>query len=204
LMVSPRVELFRAGWDDVKVLSHVVAAAFHDLAPSGWLISDVGERSAIFPAYFQISVEMALAGGVVFTDADRTSAALWLDVRAGRDAPFTDYDDRLAGAVGPHVERFRAFDRLLEERQPTGVGHYQHLLMLAVRPDRQRRGIGSALLAGSHRLLAAEGIAAFLEASDMGTRGLYLRHGYVDRGAPIQIPGGACMYPMWRTPTAGS
>jgi GNAT superfamily N-acetyltransferase len=197
--VRPRTELPRAGRDDIKVLSRVIAAAFHDLAPSTWLIADPGERSAIFPPYCQIFVEMALAEGVVFTNPERSAAALWLNVRAGHDGSFSGYDDRLAAAVGRHVDRFRTFDRLLEERHPDGVD-YCHLAMLAVRPDRHRQGIGTTLLSGSHQILDAAGTPCYLEASDSGTRSIYLRHGYADRGEPIQFPAGPCMYPMWREP----
>lgn len=196
---AQQTELPRAGRDDITVLSHVIAAAFHDLPPSPWLIADPVERSAVFPPYFQIFVEIALAQGVVFTNPERSAAALWLNVRAGHDEGFADYDGRLAAVVGAHIDRFRTFDALLEERHPAAAD-YCHLAMLAVRPDRQRQGIGSALLSGSHQMLDAAGTASYLEASDLGTRSIYLRHGYADRGGPVQFPAGPCMYPMWREP----
>jgi len=200
---SPRLpgSLPVAGWDDLKVLSLVIAEAFHGLAPSRWLISDPGERRAIFPPMFQIYVELALASGFVLTNPDRTAAAVWLHVRDGHDDASLDHDERLAAATGPHIERFRLFDRHLQERHPTGVDHY-HLAMLAVHPGVQRRGIGSALLSAAHETLDQAGIPAYLEASDTGTRSLYLRHGYADRGEPIQLPDGPQMYPMWRLPVS--
>ena len=62
------------------------------------------------------------------------------------------------------------------------------------------RGIGTALLRAYHEMLdETHGLPAFLEASDLRTRQIYLRHGYVDHGPPIQLPdGGPKMYPMWR------
>lgn len=197
---EPRTDLPRAGWDDVGVLSQVIAEAFHDLAPSQWLIDDPGERTAVFPPYFQIYVEMALAEGAVFTNPDRTAAAVWLHVSDdGQHESSNGYDKQLAAAVGPRIERFRLFDRKLEEQHPARPGHY-HLAMLAVHPGRQRQGIGSALLADAHGVLDQAGIPAYLEASDAGTRSLYLRHGYMDRGQPIDLPEGPAMYPMWRAP----
>jgi hypothetical protein len=41
---------------------------------------------------------------------------------------------------------------------------------------------------------------AYLEASSRRARQLYLAHGYVDRGVPIQLPSGPAMYPMIRQP----
>jgi amino acid transporter len=72
-----------------------------------------------------------------------------------------------------------------------------------VTPHLQRRGIGTALLTGSHRFLDSENSPAYLEAAGAGTRRLYLRHGYADLGDPIQLPDGPRMYPMWR-PVGGS
>jgi GNAT superfamily N-acetyltransferase len=101
-----------------------------------------------------------------------------------------------------NIERFRTFDRLLAGSHPARAAHY-HLAMLGVAPHLQRRGIGTALLTGSHRFLDGENSPAYLEASDTGTRSLYLRHGYADLGGPIQFPDGPRMYPMWR-PAGGS
>jgi GNAT superfamily N-acetyltransferase len=201
--VQPELELPRAGWDDAGALTRVIADAFHGLAPSIWLIGDPDERRDVLGPYFRIFVEMALAGGIVFTNPERTAAALWLRVQPGHDEPDDGYDGRLAAAVGPrYIERFRTFDRRLADKYPTGAAHH-HLAMLAVAPHLQRRGIGTALLTGSHRFLDSENSPAYLEASDPGTRRLYLRHGYADLGDPIQLPDGPRMYPMWR-PVGGS
>jgi GNAT superfamily N-acetyltransferase len=211
--VQPELELPRAGWSDAEALTRVIADAFHGLPPSIWLIGDPDERRDVFGPYFQIFVEMALANGIVFTSPERTAAALWLPVQPGHGEPGGGepgggepgggYGDRLAAAVGPrYIERFRTFDRLLADRYPTRAAHY-HLTMVAVAPHMQRRGIGTALLTGSHRFLDSENSPAYLEAADAGTRSLYLRHGYADLGDPIQLPDGPRMYPMWR-PVGGS
>ena len=39
---------------------------------------------------------------------------------------------------------------------------------------------------------------AYLEAADLRTRQIYLRHGYTNHGPPIQLPDGPLMYPMVR------
>ena len=78
--------------------------------------------------------------------------------------------------------------------------------MLAVSPQRQRQGTGTALLRAYHQMLDHEArVPAYLEASDLRTRQFYLRNGYTDHGRPIQLPDGPLMYPLWRQcrPTAG-
>jgi hypothetical protein len=56
-------EVIPASPADVGTLSQVIADAFHDLPPSPWLISDPVTRRRIFPAYFRLYVEHAMANG---------------------------------------------------------------------------------------------------------------------------------------------
>jgi GNAT superfamily N-acetyltransferase len=199
--MSAHLDVVPAGAADLEWLSHLIADAFHPLAPCQWLISDPAARRQIFPGYFRLYAEHALADGIIHTTPDRAAAALWLP--AGPDAPAqpADYGVRLAAATSPWTERFVAFDAALEARHPAGVA-YRHLAILAVRPGRQGQGTGTALLRACHQALDRDGTPAFLEASDLRTRRLYLRHGYVLRpNAPIRLPdGGPLMWPMWREP----
>ncbi len=200
-MSSEQIVLARP--EDTDVLSRVIAASFHSLAPSAWLIPDEAARREVFPGYFRLFVEDALERGCAYTTADRTAAALWFPVDAIGEPSPADYDARLSAATGRWVDRFRTFDALLDKHHLTGVRH-DHLAILAVDPDHQRRGIGTALLSTHHVHLdeADPPIAAYLEASDPQTRALYLRHGYTDLADPIQLPAGPCMLPMLRCRTA--
>jgi GNAT superfamily N-acetyltransferase len=182
------------------VLSQVIADAFADLAVSRWLIPDQAARHRIFPDYFRLYVEHALADGIVCTTPGQDTVALWLPAGEEPAPPSEGYDERLAALTGPWIDRFRAFDQALEARHPAGFAHH-HLAILAVRPDRQGRGLGSALLRAHHAALDRDGIPAYLEASDLRTRRLYRANGYTDCGAPLAFPG-AVMYPMVRQPPA--
>ncbi len=183
------------------VLSQVIADAFADLAVSQWLIPDEVDRHRIFPGYFRLYVEHALACGLVCTTPGQDAVALWLPAGEEPAPPSEGYDERLAALTGPWIDRFRAFDQALEVRHPTGFAHH-HLAILAVRPDRQGRGLGSALLRAHHAALDRDGIPAYVEASDLRTRRLYRAHGYAGWGGPLALPG-AVMYPMARQPRAG-
>jgi GNAT superfamily N-acetyltransferase len=181
---------------DLDVLSQVIADAFHDLAPSRWLIPDPTARREIFPGYFRLYLEHALARGTVHTTPGRTAAALWIP--SGEAAP-DDYDRRLAAVTSPWTSRFVAFDAALDRHHPAGTAH-RHLAILAVHPDQQGQGIGTTLLHAGHAALDDESVPAYLEASGWRSRRLYLAHGYTDRWPPIQLPGGPLMHPMWRPP----
>lgn len=185
---------------DVDTLSRVVAAAFHGLAPSRWLIPDPGIRREIFPGYFAIFVAHVLAAGTVHTTPDRAAAALWLPAGTTDAEPPADYDARLAAATGPFLARFQAFDESLDGQHPGGVAHH-HLAMMAVRPDRQGQGTGTGLLRAYLEDLDRAAMPSYLEAASLRTRAIYLRHGYADHGPPIRLgDDGPCMYPMWREP----
>jgi GNAT superfamily N-acetyltransferase len=192
----------RAGQADIPVLSQVIADAFSDLAPSQWLIENPAARRQIFPGYFGLLIEHAMASGLVCTTPGRDSAALWIPAGADGPQPPGDYAGRLAAVTRPWTSRFLAFDAALEKNHPAGIPHH-YLAILAVRPGRQRQGTGTALLRAHHATLDRDGVPAYLEASDPGTRTLYLACGYADHGPPVQLPGGPLMYPMARKPGSG-
>lgn len=56
-------------------LGAVIAEAFHDLPPSRWLISDEADRRKIFPYYFRLHLDDAVAGSVIHTTPERSAAA---------------------------------------------------------------------------------------------------------------------------------
>jgi len=195
-----RVE--RAQPRDAGVLTQVITDAFFVLAVSQWLVPDPRSRRAIFPGYFGVYVDHALADGLVLTTPARDAAALWIPVGPdGPGRPAEGYHERLAAVTGPHLTRFEALDEQFDRHHPVGVPH-EHLAILAVRPDRQLLGIGTALLNARHACLNRDGMPAYLEASDSAKRDIYLAHGYADIGEPIQLPDGPAMYPMWRRPRA--
>ncbi len=193
-----RVELAVA--DDSVALAHVIADAFFGLAVSQWLVPGEDARRAIFPRYFGMYVDHALADGVVLTTPARDAVALWMP--AGPDGPTElpeHYHDQLTALTGEHLARFEALDEAFGQHHPTGI-QYEHLAILAVRPGRQRLGIGTAIMKFRHFILDRKGTPAYLEASDTVKRDIYLAFGYVDLGEPIQLPDGPQMYPMIRFP----
>jgi GNAT superfamily N-acetyltransferase len=195
--VTPHVT--QADPADAAVLSQVIADAFHDLPPAHWLITDPDTRRKIFPAYFRIFVDHALASGLVHITTDLAGVALWLPVGTDSPGPPGDnYNARLAEVAGPWTGRFQAFDTELDRHHPTGTAHH-HLAILAVHPGKQGQGIGTALLRAHHATLDQTGTSAYLEASTTRNRALYLRHGYTSP-EPFHLPDdGPPMWPMTRS-----
>ena len=148
------LEVRRADPDDAQELSDLIALAFHDLPASTWLIPDSATRHEIFPDYFRLYVDHAFEAGAVYTTAERSAVALWLQ-NDGKphDEPPAGYDARLAAIAGGWIDRFRAFDAQLDKHHPSGERH-DHLAILAVHPTLQGQGVGTALLDAHHEALA--------------------------------------------------
>ena len=89
-----------------------------------------------------------------------------------------------------------AFTQVVELTRALGMGK---LGQVAPGPAGMRV-LGTALLRAHHATLDRDGMPAYLEASDMRTRRLYLAHGYAACGGPLFLPGAVVHVPMWRQP----
>jgi GNAT superfamily N-acetyltransferase len=184
------------------VLGQVITDAFFDLAACQWLIPDPAARRQVFPGYFRLRIEHALAHGIVLTTSDQAAVALWLPAGEEPAEPPGGYGERLAAVTGRWADRFGIYDPVLGRRHSSGLACH-HLALLAVRPDRQGQGLGTALLRAHHAALDRDGIAACLEAASIRSRRLYHAEGYEDRGGLI-FQAGAAMFPMVRWPRPGN
>ncbi|XVU23821.1 GNAT family N-acetyltransferase [Actinoplanes sp. CA-054009] len=186
---------------DVEEITGLVAAAMWDGPVARWLHPDAEVRRRDSPRYFEIFVEHAVRYGEVYATSDYdtgrvSGVALWFPLTAIIPPPL-DYEQRMKEVTGPAYDRSCELDAAIEARHPTDPHHY--LAFLAVHPENQGRGIGSALLDRHHARLDEAGIPAYLEANDPRNRDLYLRHGYRIRSV-IELPGGPPLWSMWRLP----
>jgi len=188
---------------DTAEIAALVAAAMWDGPVARWLNSDPAVRRRKSVAYFEIFVEHAVRYGEVYATAESdtgrlSGVALWFPLTSLIIPPPDDYEARLKELAGPAFDRAQELDAALGAHHPFDPHHY--LAFLAVHPDRQNQGIGSALLERHHARLDRAGIPAYLEANDPRNRDLYLRHGYTCRSV-IQLPDdGPPLWSMWRVP----
>ena len=186
---------------DVTEISSVLAEAMIEGPVARWLMPDDAARQRRAPGYFEIYAEHAVRYGEVYANADPdtgelSAVALWFPFTSLIPSP-ADYEHRLKEAAGSAFDRTCELDALLEAHHPLDPHHY--LAFLAVRPERQNRGIGSALLDRHHARLDAAGLPAYLESNDPRNRDLYLRHGYSVRSV-VRLPDGPPLWLMWRSP----
>ena len=194
----------RAAMQDAPALAHTLARAFADDPVSAWFFPRDEDREArLGRAYDRLFLRrIALPHDATFSAGDDAGVAVWLPpgtAHLGVLDQLRLLPSMLAtsGRDLPRVLRGMAAIDAVHPREP-----HWYLWLLGVDPERQREGLGSRLLAEVLERCDAERMPAYLEASTERNRGLYLRHGFADRGG-LRLPGdGPRMWPMWREPGA--
>ncbi|MFD0556893.1 acetyltransferase (GNAT) family protein [Stackebrandtia endophytica] len=187
--------------DQAGEVAGLIAEAFAALEVAEWLVpDDRAERLAALTGQFTILVEHAHRHGRIETirDDGLVAASVWIDYTTAVPEP-PNYERRLSEAVGDRLDRFAILDTAFEKHHPEAAHH--HLAFLAVAPDRQGSGMGTALLDSHNVRLDRLGVPSYLEASNTRNRELYRRHGYRPMDEVLQLPDGPAMYPMWRDPS---
>ncbi|MFE0024673.1 GNAT family N-acetyltransferase [Amycolatopsis sp. NPDC059021] len=178
---------------EMDVLVQVLTAAFHDDPVDRWIFPDAGRRREAHPVFFSVLLEAAFDGGRVDVSDDLTALVLWLP---GGDEALLD---GFAALKASEQDRLEVVFELLGERAPARPGYWQ-AQFAAVRPDRQREGLGGRLFRYGLDRYDAAGAPTYLVSSSAGSARLYRRLGYRDLGEAFRLPGGSAMRPMWRDP----
>ena len=184
----------RATRRDLPALSETLAAAFHDDPVFRWWIAGDAARREILPAFFGVILDAHLTAGEIRTTHDLATAAVW----AAPDAP---EDEALPGAIaeaaGEHAGRaFEILERMAAQHPEEP---HWYLPFVGTRPDRQSRGLGSAVMRPVLDACDVAGLPAYLEATSERVARLYARHGFMIAGE-IELPDGPSLWPMWREP----
>ncbi|MEV6651417.1 GNAT family N-acetyltransferase [Streptomyces sp. NPDC051219] len=193
------LEIRQAGESDRAAVTRLLDEAFMDDPVSGWVFPDEEHRRRVHGLFLGVFVDVALSEGRVDLAADGSAAALWLRVPAGEPEGEDDTPSRMRETADPDNERAELVGRLTGAVHPTAEAH-EYLLMIAVSPDRQGEGLGTALIAPVLERCDREGIPAYLEASSTRSRRLYERLGFEPTGTTVDLPDGPPMFPMWRKP----
>jgi GNAT superfamily N-acetyltransferase len=185
----------RPGVADILAEAFAADAALAHTLPPG-----VGRRDDRLRRFFAQEVARSVRCGGAWVTADAAGAAVWYPPNHWRPGPWESLR-QAPGALrvfGRHTGRASRTSAALHEHHPTQPHWY--LAYLGTRRGRQGTGVGTALLRPVLERCDRDGLPAYLEASNARNRGLYLRHGFVDR-EPLALPdGGPTVYPMWREP----
>nr|WP_221383163.1 GNAT family N-acetyltransferase [Actinoplanes polyasparticus] len=182
---------------DVDLVADIVADAFLHLDVIRYLVPNPQRRRPVSRAWYRLYIAHAINGaGHVILTADGSAAAVWFD-RTREPTEPDDYTARLAEITGDDLPRFQHLDAQMDAHHPTGA--HWHLLFLAVHPSQWGQALGSQLMAHTHQRLDADGIPAYLEATNPQNQRLYHHHGYTDM-TPLEIPVGDSepLLRLWR------
>ncbi|MBT2417492.1 GNAT family N-acetyltransferase [Streptomyces sp. ISL-22] len=198
------VAIRTAGEADRELVVRLLDAAFQDDPVSGWVFPDEEHRRTTHPALVAAFTDIVFADGRIDLTEDGTACALWLSIPAGDHGLDPEHRDdegpaQLRAAVDPDNERVEQIARLTADIHPSGRAH-EYLWMIAVAPERQGEGLGTALVTSVLDRCDRDGVPAYLEASSARSRKLYERLGFELLGRPLDLPDGPRMWPMWREP----
>jgi ribosomal protein S18 acetylase RimI-like enzyme len=199
--VPARIPVRRARAEEADRLARVLARAFLDDPVTEWFLPDPSDRFERLERMYQLlMVPDALDDDEAYTTGDGAAVALW--VPAGKPKPGLVGNLRLmtkvARVFGRHAPRALRGLSYMESKFPEQP--HAHLVFIGTDPDRQGEGLGSELLRQTLPRLDRRGIPAYLEASTLKSRELYLRHGFVDMDEMRMPDDGPPLWRMWREP----
>lgn len=196
--VTISVSVQKANEADLAALSGTLAAAFYDDPLFRWLIPEDSRRAEILPPLFRVIMEVNLAKDELYRAGANLAGAVWLPPgQQPSEDETAEQVPKFAHVTGEYAERvFQALD-LMGEVHPSEPHWY--LFVLGTKPEWQSQGIGSLLLRAVLDRCDRDGIPAYLEASNEGSKRLYLRHGFIVTGE-IALPDGPPLWCMWRSP----
>jgi ribosomal protein S18 acetylase RimI-like enzyme len=195
------VEIRPVRRSDIAPLADTLAAAFEVDPFSRWLFGpdDLHDR---LRKSFEIQLRIiSMPKKESFTTDDLAGAALWAPPGQWKLSSWQEL--RLAPsylhALGPRrVAKAAPAARMIERAHP--FEPHWHLAVLGVAPDRQRTGVGSALLRPMLERADADGVLAYLETARPENIAYYERHGFTV-SKQLEVPhGGPPMWTMTRRP----
>jgi ribosomal protein S18 acetylase RimI-like enzyme len=184
---------------DHRALTDVLARAFEDDPIQRWVFPGARVRSRYGGEFFRWSLWRCAGQRVSWTTDDLAGAALWM--LPDRWQVTARQLGRLLREAGLGV-RWRGPIVIwgltsVERRHPDD--RHLYLAVLGVDPDRQRAGVGSALLAPGLELCDRDGLPAYLETGKERNLAFYARHGFRVTGR-LGLPLGPPVWLMRREP----
>lgn len=197
---TAELQIHKAAAPDLPALVESLAAAFQDDPFMSWWIPDPVRRRVLLPACFEILVDVHHPLDELYTTGPVPAAgAVWVPPGG---QPTAEEAEEVLGWFAEAAEE--TAERLLVALERMSAQHpaepHAYLFLLGTRPQRQRHGLGSALLREVLDRCDGEGTPAYLEATSPDNARLYLRHGFEVTGE-IPLPDGPSLWPMWRVPS---
>ncbi|MEV5601942.1 GNAT family N-acetyltransferase [Streptomyces sp. NPDC052299] len=189
-------DIVRATASDVPALADVLASAYAEDPVWSWLMPR--DRDRRLRLLFTAHLAQQVPAGRVWTDRDRTVAAVWAEPGAWK-LP-AGYLLRNAGTLlrASRAQLPRTTGRLLplEHRHPARPAHW-YVEYIGTHADARGTGRGSVVLGGLLERADADGRPVFLESSNSRNLTFYRRHGF-EVSEEMTFRSGPPMWSMWR------
>lgn len=185
---------------DAEAVNATITAAFHDDPLWSWVFPDPAARAAQYTDWWAIFIRGALPQGWIWMTEGCEAASVWIPPGCPEMSP--DDEAELHPVLRRHVGDEHA-DRVMigverfDESHPEGPPHY-YLSLLGTHPDHLGKGIGFGLLQANLDRIDAEGMPAYLEASNPANVALYERFGFKRHGEFTMSDEGPSVATMWR------
>jgi ribosomal protein S18 acetylase RimI-like enzyme len=196
----------RATLADAGSVSRTLARAFSTDPVVDYFVRADAQRDRAMATWFDFATKrFGLPGRETWMSEDARAVALWLPPpQAALNMSFVEEVQSLPvflsvvglGRIG-RMQRLRAAFDANHPKAP-----HWYLFFLAVDPDSQGQGLGSAILAATLKPIDAARADAYLEASSEKNVPLYLKHGFQVVSEFRPEPTGPCIWGMWRKPAA--
>lgn len=150
--------------EDVPVLAEVAARAFEDDPLTDWLRENDKDPLAMERQMFMSEYRMSKRFDLIFTDSMRQGVAVWKP--PGVKATFSDRIIQAWMMIGTMKLSLRTLAKirfLLDIEKVHYKSPHYYLSLLAVAPEMQGKGLGTALMQPVLEICDRDGIPAYLE-----------------------------------------
>jgi GNAT superfamily N-acetyltransferase len=185
---------------DLDPVTETLWLAFGEDPLWSWAFPD---RRGLRP-FWRFLIAAALPHRWVWILGDYAAASVWIPPgceELSREQE-KQLEGLLEGLVGPRSDDLLELLRRFDAAHPRDASHY-YLSILGTHPDRRGEGLGMRLLDDNLASIDAQGLAAYLEASNPANEPRYETRGF-ERVGEFSSPDGAhAVGTMWRAPTSG-
>ena len=199
--MTEQPQLRRATAADVPALAAALARAFLDDPVAAWAYKPDRLRPRALERFQATRLRQLIPEGEVWTDEQRTCAALWAPPERWR-MPLAQVAALVPSFMHPlligRVPLVAIGWEGLERKHPHAPPHW-YLAVLGTDPVAQGQGLGSAMLQPVLQRCDEDGVGAYLESSKERNIDFYARHGFRVT-EEIRLLRGPPMWKMWREP----
>lgn len=192
----------RAVEADVPALTRMLVRAYMDDPVAVWICKSSAVRAKLLASLYSARLRQMLAHDAVWTNAGRSSAAVWIPPEHQRSIirPTATLlrcfsSPRMMARVPLLAVGFAGMQR----KHPRSPPHW-YLSLLGTDPDARGNGFGSAVLQPVLEQCDNDGVGAYLESSKPRNLDFYARLGFRVTDE-LLLPRGPKMWPMWREPS---